>query len=183
MIDCLLTHAHALPPPPHTHTGIHECSVLNHGCGGDETLCLISNSLDRVCQCPANMFKQVHQDPAGQDIETCRSELHQCSCHTLTSSHSHTLTHTHPHAHSLVYPHPPHTHHTLTISYPPSHAFSYMSTLIHLTLSPPHPLTPSLSCRCRLTIAHCHPGGNPLPPYPHEYLSWHPSPTPYWSTV
>ena len=113
--------------------------MLNHGCGGAETLCLIKNRLDGVCQCPANMFKRVDQDQrTGQDITTCTSELHQCSCHTLTPSHLHT--HTNPHLHSLVclpsstsrvtpshshppscillhvYPHPPHTHHSLTFS-------------------------------------------------------------------
>ena len=65
--------------------------MLNHGCGGAETLCLISNSLDGVCQCPANMFKRVEQDLAGQNRETCISELPQHSCHILTPSHLHTF--------------------------------------------------------------------------------------------
>lgn len=120
--------------------------MLNHGCGGAETLCLITNRLDGVCQCPANMFKRVDQDLAGQNIDTCTSELHQCSCHTLTPSHLHT--HTNPHLHSLVCLPSSTSHVTPSHSHPLSRAFSYMSTLIHLTLitpshshpSPPHSL-------------------------------------------
>ena len=135
---------HMHPPHTHTHTGIHECSVLNHGCGGDETLCLISNSLDGVCQCPANMFKQVHQDPAGQNIGTCRSELHQYSCHILTPSHLHTRTLTPTLMHILL------------------------SILIHLTLITPsqshtHPHAHSLTCLPSSTL-HSHPL-TPSPPH------------------
>ena len=157
--------------------------MLNHRCGGAETLCLVSNRLDGVCQCPANMFKRVDKDSAGQRIETCTSELHQCSCHTLTPSHLHT--HTNPHLHSLVCL-PSSTSHVT-----PSHTHSHVHSLTCLPSSTshsslPHILTPhllTLSCRCRLPIAHRHPGGNPLPPYPRKYLYWHLSTAPYWSTV
>jgi len=47
---------------------------MTRGCGGDSTLCLISNSVDGVCQCPAWMAKRTDQDGAGLNQESCISE-------------------------------------------------------------------------------------------------------------
>ena len=67
----IITYTHT-----HTHhTGIHECSVMNRGCRGNATLCLISNSIDGVCQCPAWMAKRIDQDGARLNHESCIGEL------------------------------------------------------------------------------------------------------------
>ena len=49
--------------------------MLNRGCGGDDILCLISNKLDGVCQCPTTMYKQVYRDVSGHNRTTCICEF------------------------------------------------------------------------------------------------------------
>ena len=80
-IGSTLRHIHLIHATlQYTHTracaGIHECSVKNGGCGGTDALCLVTDGIKSVCECPATMAKQSSQSLAtGLTTDTCISKL------------------------------------------------------------------------------------------------------------
>ena len=115
-----------------------------------------------------------------------RGKLASVSYPSNTPSHPHIFTLTPTLTHILLSIPPTHfTHHTLTPSSSLTHSHFHISIPPPSLITPSHShfLTPSLSHRCQLPIAHRHPGGHPLSSYPTKCLCQHLSPATYWPTV